>query len=225
MQHVLRLLVHHGRDERLVKRGVAEPRSQPLAPEPGLLAPQVGLRLMRNVARRVVAHLVIEHRRAVELEDEEEERQGNHGKGLDVGKLSTHPGGEEEDEIGQQRAEDEAVEQDPPKLAAGFRFGDEDVKQQILPQHRVDGKVNRRRRQDERLNARVGKSNGGIEEEVVVVTSVIESGRRRELDQLTRGRAGKVAHEEAVDQRPQLRQVDGHTEMALKQPGNPEGAD
>ncbi|KAL1849169.1 hypothetical protein VTK73DRAFT_9932 [Phialemonium thermophilum] len=175
--------------------------------------------------RRVVVNLVVEGARAQELEGDQQEGQGSHGVGVDVVAVAAHPGDQEDDQIGQHGGEDVAVEEHAPEHAARLGLGDEDVHEQILLEPDVNAEVERGGGQHQRLDRSVAEGDGGVEEEVVVVAGVVEGRRGGQLDQLARGGAGQLAHQEAVEQRPQLGQVDGGAQLALQQPGDPEGGD
>ncbi|CRK27962.1 hypothetical protein BN1708_015037, partial [Verticillium longisporum] len=221
----LGLLVHHGRDEGLVQGRVAEARSEPLAAQTLFLL-ETALGVLGDVEGRVVADLVVELAGGDELEDEHEERQRNDGEGVSVvGALATDPAGKEEDEVGEHRGEDDTVEHDAPEHASRLGLGDEDVEQEVALQPDVNGEIQGHGRQGDGLDAGEAQSNGRVVEEVVVVGRIVEGRGRRELDEVARGGARELAGEEAVDQGPELGQVNGSTELALEEPVDPEGAD
>ena len=214
--------MHHGGDEGLVQCRVAKTSGQSVVSQTLFFEVERRLGLVAlDTPGREEDDLIVEYSRAEYLEGNHQKREGCDRIGMHVSSFTPNPNHQKGDEIGQHSAKDEAVEKNTPEDAAALRLGHEDVEKQVLLQRDVDAEVQGGGRKDQRLNRRIAQSDGGVEEEVVVVAGILERRRCRELDHLARRRVRELAHEEAVNQRPKLGQVNGSAELALKKPGYP----
>mgnify|MGYP005989100457 CR=1 FL=1 len=123
--------MHHGRDKLLVQRGVTESAGKPFVAHLGVLG-NGRLGILADVAQAVVAHLGIKGAAAVDLESNHEEWQRQRGKELNVVTFASNPGCQHDNQVAQDGAKNEAVEQDFPDHALRLILGDESVENEIL---------------------------------------------------------------------------------------------
>lgn len=160
--------------------------------------------------------LVVEGAGTIDLEADEEDGEGSEDGDLDPGAVGFDCAGH--DDVREDGGEDHAIEEDAPELTARFIFGDEDVEEKILLEPVVDSEVESCNRDDEGLDCREAKGDRCVEEEVVVIYSVVECQGRGKLDQLARRGRGEFLAIPYPEELDHLGKISSTTEVSLEEP-------